>query len=775
MKLKRIPLIALTIFQTAGIAAQTLVAHFDMSLSNGKITEAVTNTDFTVNSQLPACSIKGVSGQALRFDGYSNYVKAAVPVSSFSTEAMTISVSLSAESYPMMQVDVAEDTPTFATICGNLDEDAKTGFAFELSSQGDLRFRYGSATGFLMTVNGGQKLPRGQWCDLTAVLDKAGNEAAIWLNGMKIGSGRMSRADIVHSDKDFYIGKNQMNITDPWTGKMLLNTFCGAIDDISISNGAIDFSTLDLIDFSLLPPPDFNYPAERYAENIWRPQFHGMPSGSWTNETHGLIYSGGKYHVFFQKNANGPYMSRLHWGHISSENLYDWTEEPIAIAPGEDYDIKGCWSGCVYEDEGNTYILYTAVDNAKATIAQAKAKDNRLIEWEKQGVIINGRPSGLSDDFRDPYFFTANGQKYIIVGTSKNNVGACTLHKYDGGSWTNDGTIFFQGGNANQHGTFWEMPNVTPMGDGKWLFTCTPLNTGVGVRTLCWVGTIGTDGKFTPDGEVQYLEMAGISRDGYGLLSPSIYQKDGKTLLLGIVPDKLPTQTNFEMGWAHNYSLPREISLAADGLLVQKPYSRLTGMRTETSLSKELALTGIESLAPVSGRQIELLGEFTVASGTCGFNFLKSGSKQVSLTYDADSGNLTLDMTSLDRTVNDGVYGGIYSVALPKKVALGEKLKLHVFLDGSIAEIFVNDTWAYSVRIFPNDAAAVEAEVFATNQMQTNVKAWTLNAGNPSSGIKSLWMSQRSDNSIYDLQGRHLNVVPQKRIYINNGKKYVSR
>ena len=775
MKLKRIPLIALTIFQTAGIAAQTLVAHFDMSLSNGKITEAVTNTDFTVNSQLPACSIKGVSGQALRFDGYSNYVKAAVPVSSFSTEAMTISVSLSAESYPMMQVDVAEDTPTFATICGNLDEDAKTGFAFELSSQGDLRFRYGSATGFLMTVNGGQKLPRGQWCDLTAVLDKAGNEAAIWLNGMKIGSGRMSRADIVHSDKDFYIGKNQMNITDPWTGKMLLNTFCGAIDDISISNGAIDFSTLDLIDFSLLPPPDFNYPAERYAENIWRPQFHGMPSGSWTNETHGLIYSGGKYHVFFQKNANGPYMSRLHWGHISSENLYDWTEEPIAIAPGEDYDIKGCWSGCVYEDEGNTYILYTAVDNAKATIAQAKAKDNRLIEWEKQGVIINGRPSGLSDDFRDPYFFTANGQKYIIVGTSKNNVGACTLHKYDGGSWTNDGTIFFQGGNANQHGTFWEMPNVTPMGDGKWLFTCTPLNTGVGVRTLCWVGTIGTDGKFTPDGEVQYLEMAGISRDGYGLLSPSIYQKDGKTLLLGIVPDKLPTQTNFEMGWAHNYSLPREISLAADGLLVQKPYSRLTGMRTETSLSKELALTGIESLAPVSGRQIELLGEFTVASGTCGFNFLKSGSKQVSLTYDADSGNLTLDMTSLDRTVNDGVYGGIYSVALPKKVALGEKLKLHVFLDSSIAEIFVNDTWAYSVRIFPNDAAAVEAEVFATNQMQTNVKAWTLNAGNPSSGIKSLWMSQRSDNSIYDLQGRHLNVVPQKRIYINNGKKYVSR
>jgi beta-fructofuranosidase len=62
------------------------------------------------------------------------------------------------------------------------------------------------------------------------------------------------------------------------------------------------------------------------------------------------------------------------------------------------------------------------------------------------------------------------------------------------------------------------------------------------------------------------------------LLSPTIYQKDGKTLLLGIVPDKLAGSVNAEMGWAHNYSLPREISLASDGSLVQKPYSGLTGM-----------------------------------------------------------------------------------------------------------------------------------------------------------------------------------------------------
>ena len=116
-----------------------------------------------------------------------------------------------------------------------------------------------------------------------------------------------------------------------------------------------------------------------------------------------------------------------------------------------------------------------------------------------------------------------------------------------------------------------------------------------------------------------------------------------------------------------------------------------------------------------------------MTEGKMGFNFLKSGSNKVSLTYDAASGNLTLDMTSLTRTPNDGgVYNGVYSAALPKRVAAGETLKLHVFLDGSIADIFVNDTWAYSVRLFPNDANQVEAEAFATAATPARINAWTL-------------------------------------------------
>lgn len=761
----------------SGLTAQTPTAHFDMSITSaGDLVEEISGARLALHSQLPVYDVESPIGRALRFDGYSAYAQGNLPTSGFSTSALSVSITLAAETYPMMNVNEAEQTPTYTAIYSNLDEGGKRGLALELSSQGDLRFRFGSAyaNGYLFTIAGNRKLPLGHWANVTVTLDKSANVATMYLNGESIGTCRMSRSDIVHADATFFIGKDAHELK---SGPFLINTFCGLIDDIAFLNEIVtpESAANEL--------PDFNYPQERYAESLWRPQFHGMPSGSWTNESHGMTYSNGRYHVFFQKNANGPYMARLHWGHISSENLCEWHEEPIALTPGEAYDIKGCWSGCVFSDNaltgGQPHILYTAVDNAKAVIAEARSKDENLTEWEKLGVVINGRPNGLSDDFRDPYFFTANGQQYIIVGTSKNGIGACTLHQYNNGTWSNDGTLFFQGTSATQHGTFWEMPNVTPMGDGQYLFTCTPLGTSVGVRTLCWVGTISSEGKFQPSAAgVQYLEMGGISRDGYGLLSPTIYQHDGKTLLLGIVPDKLPTQTNYEMGWAHNFSLPRELTVATDGSLVQKPYSGLTAMRSSTSVEKDLNLTGSASLSPIEGRQLELRGQFKVAGGKVGFNFLKSGSQQASLLYDCNLGQLTLDLSQLARTTNDNnVYNGVYNVSLPKKVATGEVLTLHVFLDGSIADIFVNDCWAFSTRLFPTDVDATGVEVTASVATDVHVQGWTLDASG-TDGIGSVTMSgskgTMNDGKLIDISGRQLRQKPQSGIFIKNGRKYVA-
>ena len=207
MKTKKILLSVGMSVMVSAMNAQT-AAHFDMSLgSDGRsITESVSASSYSVQSQLPAFNVKSPDGVALRFDGYSNFVKASLPVSSFSTSALTIRVVLAAETYPMMNTAEAENTPTYATICGNLNESAKQGFTFQMSSQGDLRFQFGSAyaDGYLFTIDGSEKLKCGQWNVLTVVLDKAGNKGTLYLNGNAIGTCRMSRSDVQHSASDFF-------------------------------------------------------------------------------------------------------------------------------------------------------------------------------------------------------------------------------------------------------------------------------------------------------------------------------------------------------------------------------------------------------------------------------------------------------------------------------------------------------------------------------------------------------------------------------------------
>lgn len=771
---------------SAATAADSQSIYFPL---DDNVNEAVTSTQGTMNGVRTLPYADGVKNKAARFDGYSNYVSASPSYDGVTPASMTFSLWCAPETYPMMNANEAELQPSYAMIAGNYDATANTGIGIDLSSQGGYRVTFGNGSRSGSFAVSDDVVELGKWNNIVVTMSSADRQIVIYRNGVERhrasipGTAQMGSAS-------FLIGKDRKTLM---SGAFCLNTFNGLIDEVRIDNGVKTAATI-ASEYAAADAPAISAigVCSLLGDDLLRPMFHGQPAKGWTNETHGMTWYNGRYHVFFQKNGNGPYMARLHWGHITSADLMSWQEEPVAIAPGasvdglEAHDGKGCWSGAVFQDgafnAGKPTIIYTGVSNAKAYIWMAAPKDDRLTEWEKQGVIIEsaGNPCtpDCSDDFRDPYFFTAGGNKYIIVGSSnKAKVGTCVLYKYNGAKWDYQG-LFFSGTSQAAHGRFWEMPNVTPLADGKYLFTCTPLDMTGGVRTLYWVGTVGADGRFTPDQQAaQTLEMGGVSREGFGLLSPTIASIDGKLLMLGIVPDKLPTSYNYDMGWAHLYSLPRELTIEASGKLVQRPYNGLTAMRTETACEKQLSRLGTESLAPVSGRQIELRGEFTVGSGTtCGFRFLKQGDRSASLSYNASTGLLTLDLTALDRQKNDeGSYDGIYSAALPEKLKEGEKLTLHVLLDGSIADIFVCDRWAFSVRLFPTDASAVEAEAFSTQAVEATLQAWTLDAKR-STGIRTVGhFAVPSSDRYFDLQGRRLSTIPQKGIYIKKGRKHVVR
>ncbi len=737
-----------------------LVAHFPMDLTNGQIKEAVSGNSFDVQGNFAPENVAGASGQALRFDGYSTFVDASLGnIIPDGTTKMTFSIWTAIETYPIIQID--QNTTEKTAIASCLDETAKTGFGFFIGFDGKWSFKT-YIGGWALEVAVSTPLPTYQWNNVVAVVDCDNRSVTVYNNGEVAGSSRCS-GSVKFEGGSFILGRST---TDNSYGPFVLNSFNGVIDEVKVWDEAIDQATIQ--SWTAEHPADLSIPSSRYADALLRPRFHGMPATAWTNESHGMVYADGRYHVFFQKNADGPYMARLHWGHISSKNLYDWQEEKIALAPGESYDMKGCWSGCVFTDDvltgGKPNIIYTAVDYAKAVIAQATPDDDGLLNWTKSAgnPIINGRPDGLSDDFRDPYFFRDGDNAYIIVGSSKNGIGTTTLHRYNSANstWSNDGTTFFSGTSASADGTFWEMPNITPMGDGKWIFTTTPLNTSTGVHTLYWTGTINSDGTFAPSSTVgKNVEL--ISKDGYGLLSPTIYQHDGKTIMLGIVPDKLSSEKNYELGWAHCYSLPREWSLNSNGELVQKPYSGLAEMRSSTAYERNnFELNGSESLSPVNGREAELLGVFTVGNNPFGFKIFKNGSADATITYNPSTGMLTVDFSRINRWANDtNSYNGVYSCSLPEFQTAGSEFKLNVFIDHSVVDIFINDRWATSIRVFPTDTDANGIEVFSDGAVDVKqVNAWTLSKS-AQSGISNVVADRPSAEgpvSIYDLSGHLL-------------------
>ncbi len=764
----------------ASNAQADLVAHFSMDVKDGMIEETVSHSKAAVEGNFAPECLPGAVGDALRFDGYTSHVKASLGnILPADNKTLTVSIWVATPSYPIIQIDT--DTKEKTPIVSCLDKDKKTGFGFYLGFNGKYSFET-YIGGWPLSIEANDPLPTYQWNNLVAVIDCESKTSKLYNNGVEVGSGKAS-GSISYAGGNFYMGQGTES---RMSGPFQLMSFNGLIDDISIWNEAKSLSEIQ--SWKTENDPDLDIPASRFADQLLRPRFHGMPAAGWTNECHGMTFSDGRYHLFFQKNADGPYMARLHWGHISSANLYDWREEKIAIAPGDPYDIKGCWSGCVFTDDEITgskpNILYTAVDYAKATIAQASPKTDELINWEKNPAnpIINGRPAGLSDDFRDPYFFRNGNDAYIIVGSSKIEssskavVGTTTLHHYNPSTktWTNNGATFFTGSNAATDGTFWEMPNITKMPDGRWLFTATPLGTSQGVRTLYWTGDISSDGTFVPDANSKSPRLVEMnSREGFGLLSPTIYRQQDKTLVLGIVPDKLPSINNWQLGWAHCYSLPREWSLAEDGSLIQKPFEGLTGLRSSTMFSRtDFDLSGVVDLSPVSGRAVEICGTFEAGSSPFGFKVFKSSAGEGKVYYNPVAGEIIADFSGLNRLVNDnGVYDGVYRCPLPIKPAQGEALKINIFIDHSILDIFINDRWATSIRVFPTDEDANGIEAFSDSTTKVaDLKAWILESN--STGVSAI-SQDASSAEIYTLQG--LKVSPKEAnnsgIYIQNGKK----
>lgn len=502
-----------------------------------------------------------------------------------------------------------------------------------------------------------------------------------------------------------------------------LNLINGVIDDVQANMvSAEKVMLMANIGQRLRQHPDLSVDKRNFKYAFSRPKYHLIPAANWTNESHGLIYFNGRYHIFNQKNASNILLRQINWGHFSSPDLLHWTEELPALRPSESYDSLGIWSGhAVINEDGIPVIVYTG-GARKNSINIAFPVDSALVHWRKSpcNPVVTDRPAQFArTDMRDPYIFSDGGHWFMIVGFGidqpQGSHGTLLLYKSDDlKQWNYEGLLFEGNPKRDHSGRFWEMPVFKKMGK-KWILSVNRVpEPGIPARTQYWVGSFKKE-RFVPDDpKPRNLEV--INR----LLSPTVMDTPtGKTVAIGIIPDEISGKANAENGWAHLFSIPRIWTLKG-GKICQTPYEGIETLRINhrsfnaASLDKPLILSQ-------EGLQKEILLTFQVKDKKpFGVTLFKNpdGSEYTKVYFNPSAEELVIDQShsSKRQGIPNGIRRDHYHIDIHRPV------QLRLFIDGSVVEGFINHEDAFTTRVFPSTAKSAGIDVFSEGK-DTKVNA----------------------------------------------------
>lgn len=440
--------------------------------------------------------------------------------------------------------------------------------------------------------------------------------------------------------------------------------------------------------------------AARLARDPRRPQYHLLPKANWMNDPNGPVYWKGNYHMFFQYNPEGAYWGDMHWGHAVSRDMIHWRHLPVALAPTPGGpDAAGCFTGTSVIDDDRVAVVYTGVVSAAESAATIRngaqslresqclawGTGDELTHWVKDArPVIAAPPEGLDvSGFRDPSPWRQGDAWYTVVGSGiRGKEGMVLLYRSrDLHTWEYLHPLVTGAGNGKvaanpvDAGDMWECPDFFPLG-GKYVL----IHSTAG-KSYWQSGVLDTSAM------IFHPEQGGVLDHGSFYAAKSQRDADGDRILWGWVPETRPEKAYRAAGWAGLMSLPRRLTLDANGVL-----------RIEVSGAVN-ALREPEQVASTAKRLADLRIEDCCGEVTCS---AVRGAKEFTLRLGpADSSVAWLECdynpARSDVMLMDGK-------AVP--AGAGAKAELRIFVDGSVMEVFVNGRSAYTKRFYYSGDAA---------------------------------------------------------------------
>lgn len=476
--------------------------------------------------------------------------------------------------------------------------------------------------------------------------------------------------------------------------------------------------------------PQGSYSSEsKLAADPRRPQFHLLPPANWMNDPNGPIYWKGKYHMFYQYNPDGAYWGNMHWGHAESSDMVHWRHLPVALAPTPgDPDADGCFTGTAAVLDGQVALLYTgvkAVPRIQATIKDgnppyresqclALAQDEDLTIWNKlPAPVIDAPPPALRvNGFRDPSPWRQGGWWYTTIGSGIANQGGAVLlyRSRDLRSWeylhplAQLSTANTPADGPADPWQVWECPEFFAL-DGRHVLIYSTAG------KTCW-----QSGTLDQEKMIFHAEKTGFVDYGNFYAAKTQLDAAGNRILWGWIQESRPEVEYRAAGWAGMMSLPRRLSLSADGELLMRFAPELERLRGEK--------------LPVKP------GEIPSALGSLRLNQCRG---EVRITANRNSEIVRLiiaDHSLAERpwlTIDHvpGPNGGIFidDRPLPQSVSDQEKLTLHFYMDGSVIELVVNSSYSITRRFYFSGDTAPDAGINFTGGYNglESIECWHIN------------------------------------------------
>jgi beta-fructofuranosidase len=474
----------------------------------------------------------------------------------------------------------------------------------------------------------------------------------------------------------------------------------------------------------------------KLAGDRYRPLYHFVSPESSLNDPNGLCFWQGRWHLFYQ--GYPPEDRRQHWGHAVSDDLVHWRDLPYAIYPNPE---ECCFSGTTFVDGDRVIACY---HGTRVGTMVAVSRDPLLLNWEKvsgKAVIPFPKPGQPPVPYSifDPCLWKRGDTYYALTagclpnGPGGKPVRAEFLHRSrDLATWEYlhpflEGDLYGLVGDDGACPYFW------PLGDRHILLHFSHMSGG---KYLLGDYDTGRD-KFvvTAGGNFNFGPAWPA-----GVHAPSA-TPDGKG---GVIVFFNMNAAKPTPGWDQIMSLPRRLTLRGRDELGIEPAGAIESLRGAPQVVAARPLPANQEivLENVRGAALEITAEIDPQGAPLvELNVLRSPQREEvtriafyrELGYARGSRGLAGgrdSMITLDTSYSSALPD-VQSRApetAPVYLEPGEPLRLQVFVDQSIVEVFVNGKQCVAARVYPGreDSLGVSLRSQGREAILKSFTAWPL-------------------------------------------------